>query len=131
LFFARIGEFAMCTDPTSASATPTIAPPAAKPDRSTKPRPPAPLPQFHVILLNDDDHTYEYVIEMLRALFGYQRPRGFQLASEVDTQGRVIVMTTHKEQAELKRDQIHAYGADSRIARCRGSMSAVIEPAPG
>ena len=121
----------MSTDSTTACATPTAAPPAAKTDKSTKPKPPALLPQFHVILLNDDDHSYDYVIEMLLALFGYQRPRGYQLAREVDTQGRVILMTTHKEQAELKRDQIHAYGADSRIARCRGSMSAVIEPAPG
>ncbi|GMU25084.1 MAG: hypothetical protein AMXMBFR13_51550 [Phycisphaerae bacterium] len=49
---------------------------------------------------------------------------------EVDTNGRVIVDTTTKERAELKRDQIHAYGADVRLERCQGSMRAVIEPAP-
>ena len=112
------------------SATPTSAPPAAKSDNSAKPKPPAPLPPYHVVLLNDDDHTYDYVIEMLRVIFGYQPERGFQMAREVDSQGRVIVMTTHKERAELKRDQIHAYGADTRISRCRGSMTALIEPAP-
>jgi ATP-dependent Clp protease adaptor protein ClpS len=49
----------------------------------------------------------------------------------VDATGRVIVLTTHREKAELKRDQIHAYGADFRIAACKGSMSAIIEPAEG
>jgi ATP-dependent Clp protease adaptor protein ClpS len=47
----------------------------------------------------------------------------------VDTQGRVIVCTTSLERAELKRDQIHAYGPDPLIPRCQGSMSAVLEPA--
>jgi ATP-dependent Clp protease adaptor protein ClpS len=43
--------------------------------------------------------------------------------------GRVIVDTTTKERAELKRDQIHSFGPDWRVPHCRGSMSAVIEPA--
>jgi ATP-dependent Clp protease adaptor protein ClpS len=82
-----------------------------------------------VVLLNDDDHTYEYVIEMLQQLFGHPPELGFMMAREVDTRGRVIVDTTSKERAELKRDQIHAFGPDRRLARCQGSMSAVIEPA--
>jgi ATP-dependent Clp protease adaptor protein ClpS len=32
------------------------------------------------------------------------------------------------EHAELKRDQIHAYGKDTLLDRCKGSMSASIEP---
>ena len=86
-------------------------------------------PPYHVILWNDDDHTYEYVIEMLKKLFGHPEPKGFMMAKEVDTKGRVIVDTTSLERAELKRDQIHAYGADPRLPRCKGSMSASIEPA--
>ncbi|MFN4243745.1 MAG: ATP-dependent Clp protease adaptor ClpS [Tepidisphaerales bacterium] len=87
------------------------------------------LPRYHVVLLNDDEHTYEYVIDMLADLFAHPPTRGYLLARQVDTQGRAIVLTTHKEHAELKRDQIHAYGSDVRVARCRGSMRAVIEPA--
>ena len=66
---------------------------------------------------------------MLQQLFGYPPEKGFQMAEEVDTRGRVIVATTSLERAELKRDQIHAFGADPLIPRCQGSMSAVIEPA--
>ena len=86
-------------------------------------------PPYHVILWNDDDHSYEYVIAMLLTLFGYPPEKGFRMAREVDAQGRVIVLTTTREHAELKRDQIHAYGKDDLIAGCKGSMRASIEPA--
>jgi len=88
-------------------------------------------PRYQVILWNDDDHTYQYVIVMLKELFGYPEEKGYLLAREVDTTGRVVVLTTTREHAELKRDQIHAYGKDAQIARCKGSMSATIEPVPG
>ena len=87
------------------------------------------LPPYNVILLDDNFHTYAYVIEMLRKLFGHPEERGNQLAQEVDSSGRVSVMTTHKELAELKRDQIHAFGPDPLIPRCKGSMSATVEAA--
>jgi ATP-dependent Clp protease adaptor protein ClpS len=86
-------------------------------------------PPYNVILLNDDDHTYDYVIRMLKELFGYPETKGFKMAEEVDKTGRVIVLTTTLEHAELKRDQIHAFGPDPLLDRCQGSMSAVIEPA--
>jgi ATP-dependent Clp protease adaptor protein ClpS len=86
-------------------------------------------PPFHVILFNDNDHSFEYVIGMLQKLFGHPPEKGYQMALEVHTRGRVVVDTTSKERAELKRDQIHAFGPDPWIARCQGSMSATIEPA--
>ena len=88
-------------------------------------------PPYNVILLDDDDHTYEYVIDMLHRLFGYSQEESYQLASEVDGSGRVVVDTTTLERAELKRDQIFSFGRDWRIARCEGSMSAILEPAEG
>jgi ATP-dependent Clp protease adaptor protein ClpS len=90
--------------------------------------PPKQLPPYNVVLLNDDDHTYDYVVEMLSSVFGYNPTRGFVMAHQLNPQGRVIVLTTHKEHAELKRDQILAFGKDWRLERCAGSMSAVIEP---
>lgn len=101
---------------------------AAPAKKAGKPNPPK-LPPYNVVLLNDDDHTYEYVIDMLRSVFGYSTEKGFQLAKMVDTEGRVILLTTTKEHAELKRDQIHAFGPDARIQDCTGSMWATIEPA--
>lgn len=86
-------------------------------------------PPYHVILFNDDDHSFEYVIGMLQQLFGHPAEKGYQMAMEVHTRSRVIVDTTTKERAELKRDQIHAFGPDPGIPRCQGSMSSTIEPA--
>jgi len=87
-------------------------------------------PPYNVILLNDDDHTYRYVIEMLQAIFGFPPEKGFLMAQEVDKSGRVILLTTSKEHAELKQDQVHSYGPDPYLGRpCPGSMTCVIEPA--
>ncbi len=87
------------------------------------------IPKYHVVLFDDDVHTYDYVIEMLMKLFGHSQAKAFRMAQEVDRSGRVIMDTTTKERAELKRDQVHAYGPDWRIDYCQGSMSATIEPA--
>lgn len=88
-------------------------------------------PPYHVILWDDADHSYEYVELMMKRLFHMPIERGFQIAKEVDSRGRAICMTTTMELAELKRDQIHAFGKDELLARCKGSMSATIEPAEG
>jgi ATP-dependent Clp protease adaptor protein ClpS len=86
-------------------------------------------PLYHVILLNDEDHTYDYVIEMLVKIFGMTESAAFGHAVEVDSQGTTILLTCELEKAELKRDQIHAYGADWRLPRSLGSMAAIVEPA--
>lgn len=86
-------------------------------------------PPYNVILHNDDDHSFEYVIAMMRQVFGYLPERGMQIAKAVHQQGKVVVWTGWKEVAELKQELIHAYGPDPMIARCKGSMSCTIEPA--
>ena len=107
-------------------------PPTTKPDTGTTPGV-APTdeitPLFNVVLLNDDYHSYDYVIEMLGAIFSVSPEGAFQHAVEVDTTGRTIVMTCEREQAEFGRSQIQSYGADPRMQESKGSMSAIIEPA--
>ena len=94
-----------------------------------KPRPKR-QPRYHVILWDDNDHTYDYVIQMMRELFGFPEEQGMQIADSVDRTGRAVCLTTTREHAELKRDQIHAYGKDRLIRQCKGSMWASIEPQP-
>jgi ATP-dependent Clp protease adaptor protein ClpS len=88
-----------------------------------------PIPRFHVVLWDSDEHTYEYVQKMLMELFGHSSEECFQIAKTVDSEGRAIVLTTTKEHAELKRDQILAYGKDHAMRGCKGSMHATIESA--
>ncbi len=85
-------------------------------------------PRYHVILWDDDDHSYEYVVGMMRKLFGHAIEQGLKIAEQVDCGGRAVCLTTTREHAELKRDQIHSFGRDHLIDRCQGSMSATIEP---
>jgi ATP-dependent Clp protease adaptor protein ClpS len=86
-------------------------------------------PLYHVVLHDDDDHTYDYVIEMLRAIFGYDLDKAYAMTREVDMAGRVIVATVHKELAELRVEQIQEYGPDHRMRHSPGSMKASMEPA--
>jgi ATP-dependent Clp protease adaptor protein ClpS len=88
-------------------------------------------PAYNVVLLDDDDHTYDYVIEMLQALFVFSHEQAYRHAVEVDSQGRTILMTCALSEAEFARDQVHAFGPDRRMAGSKGSMSAVVEPASG
>jgi len=87
-------------------------------------------PLYNVVLLDDDDHSYEYVVEMLVKLFACGESDAWNHAVEVDTKGRTVVITCELPQAEFGRDQIHSYGADPRMPRSKGSMSAVVEPVP-
>ena len=86
------------------------------------------IPLYNVVLLDDDEHTYDYVIEMLQKLFALSSTDAWNRAVEVDTTGRTIVMTCELPQAEFGRDQIHAFGADWRMPKSKGSMSAIVEP---
>ncbi|NLF69363.1 MAG: ATP-dependent Clp protease adaptor ClpS [Candidatus Anammoximicrobium sp.] len=116
----------MASKSNAAVAEPEVAT-AAEPRQKRRQKPKR-QPRYHVILWNDDDHTYSYVIQMMQKLFGHPQEKGFQIAEQVDKQGRAVCLTTTFEHAELKRDQIHAFGPDPGIPRCKGSMSATIEP---
>lgn len=84
---------------------------------------------WNVVLLDDDDHSYEYVIRMAYTIFNMPVEKAFKVAKTVDSDGRAVLLTTHREHAELKQDQIHSFGKDTLIAGCGGSMSAILEPA--
>src|SRR3954463_10913877 len=75
---------------------------------------------FHVVLLDDDEHTYDYVIEMLQTLFFLPLDAAFQRAVEVDRTGRTVVITCALPEAEFGRDQIQSYGADPRMPQSKG-----------
>jgi len=87
------------------------------------------VPLYRVVLLDDNDHTYDYVIEMLQKIFVFSLEEAYRHAEEVDRRGRTVLITCELSQAEFARDQIHAYGPDWRLERSKGSMSAVVEPA--
>lgn len=112
---------AAVAEPAVETVVPERAPGKPKPKRQ---------PRYNVILWDDQEHTVDYVVVMMQKLFGHPVPMGLKIAMDVDSQGRAIVLTTTREHAELKRDQIHAFGKDPNEINCKGSMSASIEPVP-
>ncbi len=112
-------------DPPTTTST---APPKTKRQTHTATKPKKPVP-WHVVLHDDNDHSYPYVVDMVARLFRKNVEDCFLMAQIVDRHGQVICETTHKERAEFKRDQIMGFGADPFIPRCKGSMTATIEPA--
>jgi ATP-dependent Clp protease adaptor protein ClpS len=87
-------------------------------------------PPYHVIILNDEEHTFDYVIELLTKLFAHPLATAKELTWKIHNTGRAVVYTTHKEKAELKRDQVLAFGADPRMSESKGPLGCYIEPAP-
>ena len=107
----------------SKSVAPAI---ANKPVSGTK------MPQpwlWNVVLLNDQEHSYDYVIGMMQTLFGHTVDQAVSFAETVDRTGRGICMTTHKEHAELKCEQILSVGRDPAMADSKGPMGCILEPA--
>jgi ATP-dependent Clp protease adaptor protein ClpS len=101
--------------------------PQAKSDPETRTRR---QPPYHVVILNDEEHTFDYVIELLTKLFRHPLATAEQLTLRIHHTGRAIVLTTHREKAELKRDQVLAYGPDPRMSISKGPLGCYIEPAP-
>jgi ATP-dependent Clp protease adaptor protein ClpS len=114
-----------CAASPAAPRQPRVAP--HRPREQPQTAPPALEPPWHVILLNDEVHSFPYVIEMLQAIFGHAFELGKRMADEVNESGRVIVATVHKELAELRQQQIEEYGPDPRVPECQVSMRATIE----
>jgi ATP-dependent Clp protease adaptor protein ClpS len=84
-------------------------------------------PPYNVVLLNDDDHSVKYVVDMCSKVFGFDEKRGINVATEVHFTGRCILFTGSLEVAELKQEQVHSFGVDPLVSRCKGSMTAIIE----
>ena len=83
----------------------------------------------NVVLLNDDEHSVLYVVNLCSKVFGFNEAKGVEVAHEVHFTGRCIVYSGSLEVAELKQEQIHSFGADALVPHCKGSMTAIIEQA--
>lgn len=89
------------------------------------------LPPYHVILENDDHHSFEFVIETLQKALGFDEQKAFLVTHEAHTTGRAVVWTGAKEVAELKVEQIRGFHEIRADGRKLGPLSCLIEPAPG
>jgi ATP-dependent Clp protease adaptor protein ClpS len=88
-------------------------------------------PPYNVILENDDDHSMEFVIEVLCKVLGCPVERAMQLMLEAHTSGRAVIWTGTREVAELKAEQVQTFPEIHRDGRHLGPLGCTVEPAPG
>ncbi len=84
---------------------------------------------FKVVLYNDEDHTYEYVVEMITKCCDLSKDQAFRCTVEVDLTGRSIVHFGSNEKCKLVRNKINSFGADHRMLKSSGSMNSEVETA--
>ena len=88
-------------------------------------------PPYAVIVYNDEDHTFPYVINLLRKVCGHVEVKAIELTRRIDRTGKAVVWTGSLEVAELKRDQIRGFGPDFYAANIvKFPMGVDIEPMP-
>jgi ATP-dependent Clp protease adaptor protein ClpS len=88
---------------------PPAGPPAQGTSVAVKPaaaKPPSkPLPQFKVILHNDDFNEMRYVVRTIIELTRLDSGRAMDVMLTAHKVGAALVLITHKERAELFKDQ--------------------------
>ena len=94
----------------------------AKPKRATKPKtkpkPPQMLPPWKVLLHNDDKNSFDHVIATIVELTALQKEAAVERTLEAHETGVALLLTTHKERAELYKEQFQSK-----------SLTVTIEPA--
>ena len=80
-----------------------------------------------VVLFNDEEHTYDYVVEMLTQVCKLSKDNAFRCAVEVDLTGRTVVKYGTRNQCEGTCSKIRAYGPDHRLPQSMGSMNAEVQ----
>jgi ATP-dependent Clp protease adaptor protein ClpS len=82
----------------TATQTPT---PTRRPSRKK----PGKLPPWKVVLHNDHLNTMEDVVNTIRLLTPLSEQAAVRRMLEAHARGRTLLMTTHRERAELYKDQ--------------------------
>jgi ATP-dependent Clp protease adaptor protein ClpS len=100
--------------------------PLVEPETDTRPKL---LPPYHVLIENDDDHSQQFVVAVLRKVFGYDDARASELMMTAHTAGEAVVWTGPKEVAELKLDQLRTFHEKRGNDQDLGPLRCRIEPA--
>jgi ATP-dependent Clp protease adaptor protein ClpS len=89
----------------------------------------APGPRYHLVILNDDTHSFLYVASMLQHVFDISPPKAHALTRVIDGQGRAVVFTGSLEEVNKKRIKVAGFGLDWLSRKAAGPLGVVIEKA--
>jgi ATP-dependent Clp protease adaptor protein ClpS len=65
---------------------------------------------WDVVVWNDPVNLMSYVVWVFRSLFGYDEPEATRLMLAVHHEGRAVVASAPREQAELAVSRLHHHG---------------------
>jgi ATP-dependent Clp protease adaptor protein ClpS len=91
------------------SGTATAKPKSAR-KTSPKRKPPRHLPQWKVLLHNDDKNDMGFVVATIVELTPLNEQEATLRMKEADDTGVALILTTHKERAELYQEQFTSKG---------------------
>ena len=80
------------------------------PKKSPAKKPPQPLPPWKVLLHNDDKNDFDFVIDTIVSLTPLNEQDASKRTLEAHQTGVALLLTTHKERAELYREQFQSKG---------------------
>jgi ATP-dependent Clp protease adaptor protein ClpS len=96
-------------DASAGSTTGTAtAKPKRAPGRNTKPKPPRPMPPWKVLLHNDDVNDMLFVVNTIVELTPLDRDEAILRMREAHNEKLALLLVTHKERAELYKDQFQS-----------------------
>jgi ATP-dependent Clp protease adapter protein ClpS len=85
-------------------------------------------PQYAVVLHNDDFNSFGFVIGVLGKVFAYGGPYGFWLSLKVHCTGRSVIWTGALAAAEVKAEEVRAWGADPNGRKGVQPLVVSVEP---
>lgn len=91
----------------AATATPK---PKTKSKPAPKKNPPGMLPPWKVLLHNDDKNAMDFVVETIVELTPLNKQDAAARTVEAHESGLALLLTTHKERAELYQEQFTSKG---------------------
>lgn len=75
----------------------------------------APQRPYQVVVWNDPVNLMSYVAWVFRSYFGHSKEKAQQLMMQVHTEGRAVVATGPREQAERDVTAMHSYGLQATL----------------
>jgi ATP-dependent Clp protease adaptor protein ClpS len=90
--------------------TTAVAKPKRAPKKSPKPKLPGMLPQWRVLLHNDDKNEIDFVVYTVMELTPLKENEAIARTVEAHKKGLALLLVTHKERAELYKDQFESKG---------------------
>lgn len=72
---------------------------------------------WNVVVWNDPITLMSYVVLVFRRLFGYDHETATKLMLQVHQEGRAVVATQPREQAEVSVARLHAFGLQATLGR--------------